>query len=1842
MLAAKLRLPVYSAVACGRPCQKAGPMARNKTKKAAPLRWQQSEDPKETITALNEMEENLRRLGLRNEASSTMGDALRAEGTGSYVMSIRKAKEEAVKLRHEKEYRQFAAEEQKRENEMMLSYANREEALQEVIKKAQGLLRQEMSSAHDAVSGRAHKLTEKAIRAEELQRQRILRGRLHQSAKGSDAGSSPLQQTMSATWDKMQVMKKQAKAAATREYCHNIASGVVELAMRVADNVYAIGAENGVPVLRVPLELPKSQWRAWVNEFVFAKTVSKPMSDVLAVTPLRELCDPDYKNTAAQKEEDAASLHRGNEPSGRTALEPAQDVIPDEDGHSVATDAVAEYILTRLVMLQESYGTNLVTRSVDDAIELIEKHEKRRLRAELDELRRRHESQCPEEVAPGWTHRLPPAGCFLHGDELSGLKKFVDVTCGEAAHEAPQAIPPHRRRGSVTTAAETARATMDSEGCKWENEQYRVLTPSMLIRTQQFWGQGGSVAAGGNFATGNAKTLRGMAFATSNTARTREGRPPEELTESNPYIDALCDALTKELAAVYQHNLQLVIRSGATVNEPKFPLKGTPRTLFLVGFPETEAFLRTLYQKLHAAVETVEQEINRALRAEETTETSVCRPPAKGRASHKAPTASQDTAAGSHRKGTRPMQPTTGKRGAGRLPVTWNEEDFAPVRPRVYPPLCLLGIFLLYDVPSRLRRMKNMDTRSAPFTPEPRGQRTVATEEEAGESYSDWTIEKLHQELIQQDRKMRKLWKTWCSSVFRTSVSLDTETVQLSSADKQKKRSRPSIPSKTSEALSSHPTPVMPTPSNTFPKVLFFWRKEDITSLSESNNTAETITAAIRVVLNPTVQSVTRNDRLVRGQLAAPLNLSDYRFLPAALARLVELQQRFNTRWKRRTDLYAQNLTSTLALSSASPSLQSTQTVSPPLSSAPPPTALPAKTASPLLAENTICSRERGVEVENMVVLETEMHRTFCNFFMDLLQFITHDAFPPSLWGTLQQPSNTMDPNASAGVESFSRTLHFLSIDANYDTSRGALQTLLVDGMTKLTAVCALLLHCVLGLALESVGDALARLCFWARCHMCNTSTSFSDAEKASAVLPPITTPTAATNLNNTAKEEVEGAVPGEETGAGEEGGAATLRCSMSTDAVKRSFFSSVSRLSFEKVQAMVELLDGQMTSFKEFKQELWSYASHVQQTMLECFQTFVQNAEKELSDGNTESLLAMASRVTEVLVAYLFAFSPLEQRCSSGTDETSTSEVCSSTITVSIGRAMASIRALRRCCAVASICAARWIDAMYVTALAVPPHGSFPAECRPRDIASIFCLPNVVSREGSAPPPSLARQLLASCSPTLALSPEEERDCWWETEMEVTLQFFCIYQKPVLSKAEFLHCAMLVQLSSLWKLLPPKAHAIAERLGVSLPFTPRAAHKNEEEKWAKVEFTLPWLGGVQCYGALTKSFVTEDDARRIFYAAVQAQQQHFSKCGSSYDPPFSISSTSLSAGVEMQRWVKKPLLRLREYFISVILRRLRLGDNADATASPSHAGGWREPSTMQLRRMIKSLPRVVREQGPDSMPDLCPVSMEEWQRIMWWPFFEDDSLAKAATFVERYLLRLLTVCFGFVNGELCSQRTPFLPDVLYLAAGTRGCQATLERYFHALFALDTARERKLCHSQEAAKTGDAFEARRSGDAVVLNGPLMAFDFALTVEEAMFFFQRAGETRLLGPCASGLSYRSSNHMCELRDLAPEAEADEGVEEAVDNGNDDDDGEQLPLATELTLLLEVEGAPALTLTLLGSSHWGNYITPRLTAVPLKPIKTMAAAKSKTEQRTEHATSFLQSAVAAKKDSFVVFV
>ncbi|EKF38652.1 hypothetical protein MOQ_001139 [Trypanosoma cruzi marinkellei] len=1790
----------------------------------------------ETIAALNEMEENLRRLGLCNEKNSATDGHFHAGGAQDYVAPIWKAKEEATKLRHEKEYRQFAAEEQKRENEKMLLYAKREEALQDVIKKAKELLEKETDVAHDAMSRRAQKMTDRSIRAEELQRQRVLRDRVHRAMKGTEAEQTFCQQTLPVVDEEMRTLKKQAKAAAVREYCHFIASGLVELAMRVAENVYTIGAVDDVPVLRFPRDLPTSRWRAWVEELIFSKMVPKPMSELLATTPLRELCDPNYNVLSGQKEEGFGSSLGGSENNGRGTLESARDIASYGDRNAVATDAAVEHILKRLVEMQHNYENNLVNHSVHDAIRLIKKHEKKRLRIELDEIRRQHEAQCPEEVVPGWTHRMPPAGCFVHGDELSGLKKFVEAACAEALQEVVQAPPLHKRRLSLAAMPDTAKVVTEAESAKSEAEPYRVLTPNMLFRTQQSFpgqgGVGGGMFGGGgggssNFLTSNSKTLRGLATGVSTAARTKEGRQTEELTESSQYIDALSDLLARELAAVHQHNLQLVMRSGATTTEPKVGTRGTPCTLFLVGFPETETFLRTLNQKLHNALEFVEHEIIRALRAEEASERSPPVPqPARGKNLQKGPTTSHDDAAGSRKKGGKQMTSAAGKRGAGRAPIQWNEEENLPPHPRVFPPLCILGIFLQYDVPSRRRRMQQMYLHPTPPSAEPKGQKTTANNEEGGESYADWTIGKLHHELIQQDKKMRNVCKTWCTNVSKASVAVETMTTRVPSAEKQKKRSRPSVTNKAVEALTVNATAAPNTPSVTVPKVLFFWRKEDITSLPDSCTSTESITATVSILLSSIFQFITTSGRLVRGQLVPPLRLSDYRFLPAALTQLVELQQRFHCRWKENIHHYVFSPMSTSALHSPKKT-----TLSPRTDSVTPP---PSLYASPLTSGEVgnfvsacpICIKEKSVAVEYVVLLETEMHRVFCTFFADLLQFITQNAFPSSLWIFSRDPSNMVDQNNSNGVETLSRTLHFLSIDKNYDNSREALYTLLVSGMTQLSAICALLLHCVMDVALKSMGEALARLCFWARRHVSITTTQSPETEKPPVPPSATTTPNIA-NIHVTVKEEVEGAVMKEGGENEEEGKSTATKCGIPYDAVKDSFLASVPRLGFDKVQSMVELLDGRATSFAEFQQELWSYASCLHQKMLECFRSFINNASAEFNDENTESLTATASQVTEVLVASLFAFSPVEKSPLNFPDTLAhsnyTSELFSSTITVSIGRAMASIRALRRCCAVASLCAARWIDAMYATALKIPPHGCFPAECRPTDIASIFCSPTIVTDEGCAPPPSLAYQLLASRSSALHLSPDEECDCWWETEMEVILQIFSIYQKPTLNEAEFTHCAMQVQFNTMWRFLPPRALAIAERLGIFLPLTPRVVQeekRGEEQQRAILEFALPRFTDLQCYRGLKKPFLKEEDASRIFIAAVQAQQQKFPASLNALDSPFSSSSqhAAVSNGAVRKGWMKKPLLHLREYCISVLLQRLCLHDPSGAITCQSHVSGLQEPSTMQLRQMIKSLPRAVREQGPDSMPESGPISMEEWKRIRWWPFYEDASLAKAEAFVQRYLLRLLRVCFGFVNGELCSRPAPFLPDIIHIAAGTRGCQATLERYFHALSALDAVRKKKLRHSQETGPMNGSSEALKGGDdAAVLDGPLLAFDFALSVDEAMFFFQRTGETSLRGPCARGLSYGSPNHLCELRDPMPSGDWSDAEEEAVGNYEDEEDDDVLPLATELTLLLEEEGCPALTLTLLGSSHWGIYITPRLTAIPFN-VRIATAEKGRMDE------------------------
>ncbi|KAG8348312.1 hypothetical protein ERJ75_000348700 [Trypanosoma vivax] len=1721
----------------------------------------------ETMAALDAMEENLRMLGLIGESELPNSAPAKIRDTQEYLAEIKKTKEDAIKLRHEKEYRQFLAEEQKRENEILLNAANKERALQSVIKEAYRLLEDDTQAAKEAMSRNICKSSDRLVGAREFRFRENLRG---------EAGPCPHAATSWTSGDaekcESKNNRKLLKSAAAREYCHAIIAGVVELAIRVADNMYSNTVFNGIPMRRAPQDLSVSAWRAWVEELVFSKTICRPISEVLATTSMQELRCSGYRSLK--------NLRSGPpfEELANTGDAAARDVS-DSAGSEVPCEnygETAENMMKRISELRQKCRSKVIGNSVYEAIMMIKGEEKKKLRAELHEVRQQHDSESAEEVLPGWTHRLPPVGCFLFGDELSGLKATAEVPSSDAFQDVP--LTQSRRRGSFLHLAEIAKNAHEWDASGDDGIAHRVLTPSQLTRAPQgFQGQGGG---GSGIPTGGSvKHARGQNASATLSARGKEARPAEDVAESKQYIDALCEALTKELAAVYQYNLQCAIRPMHAVNGSESDSPTVQRMLFLVGFPETEAFWRTLCQKLNTAVEIVEQEVTRVLKEDDTTD-ELHSGLVWGKPSSKQMLRAGSPVARGKGGGRSAGLPQSKKSISSKLPATDLDETILQ-RVRVYPPLCLLGVFLRYDVPSRYRRMRCVRNRhiqslieaSGPRTGSPHysvaGSTSAMGADEENSMLSEWPMQKLRLELIHQDRHMRRCCKIWCSHIAKATMTHAPECDKVQVTEKTKKRVRSvTTPNRGNEQSLTGAGAVLGHLGASMPKVLYFVRKEVIPEQLEQENPLMYFIHAIKRAMKAPHSSLTTNQSLVPGQLVAPLKMSDYRFPSSTLTQLVELNNRFCAHWNemspsnvrrsKRVSVFRSLTLSTLQ----SPSQQ---------------------------------GRSDQLTWDDSVRLEAEMYRVYNLFASDLLHFMTHDVFPPSLWS---KPSEVADCNSTSGnnQEALSRTAHFMRLDENYNISCESLRSLVEDGMTKLGVTGSLLLCSVMNAALVEVGEALGKLCAWVRSSVGRPVPASVDAEKS--VQGESTSPLALTSG---------GLVPADQKSF--------------CDFVQHTFLSSVPRLKFEEVEQIVKQLDGDSESFDVLKRFIWSYALRVQETAQHSFYTSTQCHNNEGGGNTFEFWRGIAPRVMRIVLSPLFAFSEVmamdetdsgmnaDVDCTAahnGTPETACEgdSVCANapealskaSISVSIGRVMAAIRLLHKSCIVAAMCTARWVDSIYVRALVIPPNGEFPQEHRPSDISSIFRPPEIVVKMGRSQPPSLALQMLRRIVPSYNLAPENERDCWKETELELVLQSFSIHLKDVVDQEEFIHSLLQLQLKCLWKLLPSKLHAIAAEHGITLPF-PLRDERNDERAVATIPDTfVNILANKPCTGYVKTPILAEEECGKIFACAVTQQKQdlldstHVTK-GKQKTLTIIVSSNNVE-----ERQSQKRQLRLQEFLVNLIFCRPCCNEiGQDNFFNSTYT--VREPSTIELREMVRSFPRVLREQGPGSVDSDTPINMDVWRRIKWWRFYDDSSMLSATPFIQHYLLRVLTVSFEIDNGELCVRNTPFLPDLLSAVVRTRGSQATMERYYHALVALNASRENKFRHSDGKSMpqsfselVNDVGYVRKSSTGG--EEPLSAFELQLSVEEALFFFQRQGKRVFSNPTSRDVLGQTSP-------VTEPAEEWEHYKHRVDEDNEEEN--TLSLELELILLLEVEDSIALSLTLFGSSHWGRYIMPRLTAV-----------------------------------------
>ncbi|CCD16051.1 unnamed protein product, partial [Trypanosoma congolense IL3000] len=1440
----------------------------------------------ETEAEIAEVEDNLRRLGLLGDISTADRRSTNMRDPESYMAAIKKSKEEAARALCERECRQHAVEKQKQENRVVVSASDRERELQSVLEEARLLLGKEKDSAYDISAGRCRKFDLCSIRTQELA---ALAGVHHRkiscaggaSVANDDASLSDLASTG------LVERRRALKAAAAKDYCQLIVKGISELAIRVADNMYITTAYSEIPMRRFPQSLSVTKWLTWVDELVFPKVKNKPLSDLLAGTTLSELRSTNYAALKELKEEgpDLSEMH---DPRSRRVSCDERSV---ETGGSCNDHlAVAADAITTVTELQCKYRSKLITNGVQEGVLLVKYEEERELLDQLDKIRAMHEAEMLEEALPGWEHKLPPVGCFIFGDELSGLKQLSDGLASDVPLEGTTTV---RQRSTVTQTLEMARTVSEWESVGDDSLCHRVITPTQLIKGQHIAGQGGVGLA----VTGGARSFRG-GLGLSPFGRTRESKQIEDFVDSKQHFEVICEALVKELIAVYVHNVMVLLRPNADSNAVVADGPVSMRILFLVGFPDTEVFLRSLHQRLHAALETTEADINRLLKGDDDEMGSAAC--ALGKYTTRVGTANS----ASRKKGNRVSLSQCSKKGGTSRSLTSDCEENPPVRSRVYPPLCLVGTFLQYDISSRYQRMRDVRTRSAQnsaeiplFIPNAMGTRSVSnvssalghSDEDSGGSQAEWTVQRLRLELIQQDHQMRQSWKTWCNNVSKCTLFHPAEVERSHHHDKGKRRTRQSMTSSRSNDQGTiNPSPAPPSQGHTVPKVLFFQRREIAPDNVEHSDVLLYLVLSLKCSLR-LISNCLADGSLVAGQLAAPLKLSDYRHPASTLAQLSEHNDRFHVRWNDVTPSIFRKVRNSSMFSVAS------QPQSGQLSS-------------------SACSGENSTAWEDAMLLEAEMYRVFHLNASDLLCFLTREVFPPSLWAAKFPPEASTNMTITSTDEFSSRTLHFMALDENYQMSCDALRSLMSDGLTELSATGALLLSRVIDTTLMEVGEGLKRFAAWCFSHMTS--------------LPYL-------------KQVADGDSPS----PGSATSPSTVAFSICDTPVldqKLNFLSCVPRLDFNELLGEVHRLDGQPESLEKFQRFVWSYSSRVHEFALAWLHECTETIACRLGVTVPPSMKINAPYVVHALLAKLFAAAPLATNdshpvaagegdgvlLSDGVPnplEAAYKNVLHSmkspSISVSIGRLMASIGSLKRCCMISAVCAARWVDAMYAKALKVPPAEKLPAECRPANIAAIFT-PPACPQEDLASHSLMAVQMLTPLAPNFTFDPQRNCNCWEETGMEVILQSFSTHQKSIVSGEEFVHSILQAQLKCIWKLLPDRLHELTARLGVPFSLPTRVNRSNLAVEGDTLDSLLRWIRLRYCKSSAETPLLTEDDCWHIFRSASRSQKQA-PPCIENTTKPHQqrLPSVVLLEGAA-GRPLKRITLHLQEFFAGLIFRR--------------------------------------------------------------------------------------------------------------------------------------------------------------------------------------------------------------------------------------------------------------------------------------------------------------------------------
>jgi hypothetical protein len=244
-----------------------------------------------------------------------------------------------------------------------------------------------------------------------------------------------------ATGTSTAVARVEARRRAASPWCAEVARGVVELAMEVSDHRHLPSTGlDGRPVYRLQQDLGVTQWRNWVEELVFARAeavaaAAAQAASAEAAEAARERRRAGAENKAEAARAQAAAAITAVQREAVRCIEAAAQAEAEDAARS-QQKAVAS-VLSRLeveVARQRRAAEEAVRREADEprvvpALPAAAGEDSRSSSssggggvggATLVAVQR-------EEVLPGWAQRMPPAGCLIYGDDLSGARLLSDT-----------------------------------------------------------------------------------------------------------------------------------------------------------------------------------------------------------------------------------------------------------------------------------------------------------------------------------------------------------------------------------------------------------------------------------------------------------------------------------------------------------------------------------------------------------------------------------------------------------------------------------------------------------------------------------------------------------------------------------------------------------------------------------------------------------------------------------------------------------------------------------------------------------------------------------------------------------------------------------------------------------------------------------------------------------------------------------------------------------------------------------------------------------------------------------------------------------------------------------------------------------------------------------------------------------------------------------------------------------------------------------------------------------------------------------------------------------------------